>query len=129
MLKKSGRLKRVALAGMIIGLLTVPAFAGTGVYVNGVELTSQQIALVYRATGQVPMPGHYLIQNGCVAHLESGQVACAQTQPSYGGVGSGYGYHDGPGGSWFQRGSDYSGGYSVGGDGAGCIYTPDWSNC
>lgn len=128
MLEKSSRLKSVALAGMIIGLLTVPAFAGTGVYVNGVELSPQQIALVYQRTGQVPLPGHYLIQNACVVHLESGQVACAQAQPGYGGTGGGYGDND-PGEPWFHRGSDYSGGYSVGGDGSGCIYTPNWSNC
>lgn len=33
------------------------------------------------------------------------------------------------GGPWFHRGSDAAGGYSVGGDGSGCIYTPNWSNC
>lgn len=132
------RLERVALLGLMTTMLAVPvAFAnhtGTGVYVNGVELTAQQIALIQQSLGQKPAPGHYLVQNGCVAHLESGQVACPQAAQgggySYGGgVGGGYGDNNGPGGSWFHRGSDYSGGYSVGGDGSGCIYTPNWSNC
>jgi hypothetical protein len=131
----------VLIGGMLAGSA---AFAGTGVYVNGVELNAQQVALVYQSTGQLPAPGHYLVQNRCVAHLESGQVYCPQAAQgggysygggvgggySYGGgVGGGYGYNGGPGNSWFHRGSDYSGGYSVGGDGSGCIYTPNWSNC
>ena len=132
------RLSKVALLGVMTGMLAVPvAFAnhtGTGVYVNGVELTAQQIALIQQSTGQVPVPGHYIVQNGCVAHLESGQVQCPQAAQSGGysyggGIGGGYGHNNGPGGSWFHRGSDYSGGYSVGGDGSGCIYTPNWSNC
>jgi hypothetical protein len=133
-LRKS--LKRRALLVLIGGMLAgSAAFAGTGVYVNGVELDAQQVALAYQSTGQLPAPGHYLVQNGCVAHLESGQVYCPQTAQgggdySYGGgIGGGYGYTGGPGDPWFHRSSDYSGGYSVGGDGSGCIYTPDWSNC
>ena len=131
-------LKKVAWLGLITGMLVGPtAFAnhgGTGVYVNGVELMPQQIALIQHSTGQTPAPGHYLVQNGCVAHLESGQVYCPQTAQgggySYGGsAGGGYGYNNGAGGSWFHRSSDYAGGYSVGGDGSGCIYTPNWSNC
>ena len=46
-----------------------------------------------------------------------------------GGVGGGYGYSNSADGSSFHRGSDYSGGYSVGTDSNGCIYTPNWSNC
>lgn len=133
-LRKS--LKRRALLVLIGGMLAgSAAFAGTGVYVNGVELNAQQVALVYQSTGQLPALGHYLVQNGCVAHLESGQVYCPQTAQgggdySYGGgVGGSYGYSGGPGGAWFHKNGDYAGGYSVGGDGSGCIYTPDWSNC
>ncbi|MCI0653615.1 MAG: hypothetical protein L0Y39_03945 [Methylococcaceae bacterium] len=44
------------------------------------------------------------------------------------GVNGGYGYRNNDG-SWYHQNGDYSGGYSVGGDGSGCIYTPDWSNC
>lgn len=44
------------------------------------------------------------------------------------GVNGGYGYQNNDG-SWYHQNGGYSGGYSVGGDGSGCIYTPDWSNC
>lgn len=138
MLSKLRRLKRirwlVLIGGMLAGSAAFASHEGTGVYVNGVELMPQQIASIQQSLGQAPAPGHYLVQNGCVAHLESGQVVCPQAAQgggySYGGgVGGGYGYNNGPGGSWFHRGSDYFGGYSVGGDGSGCIYTPNWSNC
>lgn len=129
--------KKAVFVGLIGGTLAVgTAFAaGTGVYVNGLELSPPQLTLIYQSTGQVPARGHYLVQNGCVAHLESGQVYCPQATQNgggyshNGGVGGGYGYNGGPGEPWFHRGSDYSGGYSVGGDGSGCIYTPNWSNC
>jgi len=136
MLSKLRRsLRRRAFLVLIGGMLAgSAALAGTGVYVNGVELNAQQVALVHQSTGQLPAPGHYLVLNGCVAHLESGQVYCPQAAQgggySYGGrVGGGYGYNGGAGNPWFHRGSDYSGGYSVGSDGSGCIYTPNWSNC
>lgn len=138
MLSRLRRLRRITwlvlLGGMLAGSAAFADHGGTGVYVNGVELTAQQIALIQQSLGQAPAPGHYLVQNGCVAHLESGQVHCPQAAQgggySYGGgVGGGYGHNNGPGGSWFHRGSDYSGGYSVGGDGSGCIYMPNWSNC
>ena len=152
-------------------LLFAPALAAgpanTGIYINGMELSPQQMEILRQTTGVSLPPGHYLVQNGCIAHLESGEVNCAAPSDRYpggnaydygyggdvydygsdgfaaggdvydygsnayhygGSAGSGYGYDDGSG-TWFQRGSDYSGGYSVGGDGSGCIYTPDWSNC
>jgi hypothetical protein len=139
--------KKKVLCTLVASLLfATTAFAGSatsGIHVNGVELSAQQIAMLRQATGVSLPPGHYLVQNGCVSHLESGQVQCAPPQPrygggvdgygggsyGYGGGSGGYGYNNGSGGSWFQRGSDYSGGYSVGGDASGCIYTPDWSNC
>ncbi len=138
MLSRLYRLKRtrwlVLIGGMLGGSAAFANHGGTGVYANGVELTAQQIAVIQHSFGQAPAPGHYLMQNGCIAHLDSGQVVCPQAAPgggySYGGgIGGGYGHNNGPGGSWFHRGSAYSGGYSVGGDGSGCIYTPNWSNC
>lgn len=118
-------LKRRAWLVLIGGMLAgSAAFAGTGVYVNGVELNAEQMALVYQSTGQLPAPGHYLVQKGCVAHLESGQVYCPQAAQ-----GGGYGYNGGLGNPWFHRSTDSSGDYSVGGDGSGCIYTPHWSTC
>ncbi len=124
----------VLIGGMLGGSAAFASHTGTRVYVNGVELTAQEIALIEQSLGEAPAPGHYLVQNGCVAHLQSGEVVCPQTAQgggySYGGgVGGGYGYNGGAGNPWFHRGSDYSGGYSVGGDGSGCIYTPNWSNC
>ena len=123
-------------SAMFLPTAALANHTGTGVYVNGVELTAQQIAYLYHSTGQIPQPGNYVVRNGCVTHLESGQVSCSHgAQPGYGGgyggggYGSGYGYNSGEGSPWFYRGSDASGGYSVGGDGSGCIYTPDWSNC
>lgn len=44
------------------------------------------------------------------------------------GPGRGYGYQSSDG-SWYHQSGTYSGGYSVRGDGSGCVYTPDWSNC
>lgn len=138
MLSKLDDLKLLAVAAFIaVALFATAAYANptrTGVYVNGVELSTLQVAGVYRMTGQVPARGHYLVWNGCIKHVESGQVACSQAPQrgyEYGGrsVGGGYGYNGGQGGQWFHRGSDASGGYSVGGDGSGCIYTPNWSNC
>jgi len=121
-------------------LLATAAYAnptGTGVFLNGAVLSRPQLVALYRLTGQVPARGHYLMGNGCIKHLESGQMACSQSaQPGYeyggrssGGLSQRYGYNGGQGGAWFHRGSDASGGYSVGGDGSGCIYTPNWSNC
>ncbi len=150
------------LFALAASLLFAPALfaapAATGIFINGVELNPQQIAMLYQTTGVILPPGHYLVQGGCVSHLENGQTQCA-AQPGqqgdsaydysgegygsegyadYGGAngsgdgtysyGGGYGYSNGDG-TWFNRGSDYSGGYSVGGDSSGCIYTPNWSNC
>lgn len=138
MRRKLDDLKILTMAALIaVALLATAAYAspaGTGVFVNGVELSSLQVAALYRVTGQVPARGHYLVANGCIAHVESGQIACPQAAQGgyeYGGrgPGAGYGYSGSPGGSWFYRGSEASGGYSVGGDGSGCVYTPDWSNC
>jgi hypothetical protein len=128
----------VAGLGVVLGAALPASANGTGVYVNGVELTLEQVSILYQSTGQIPAPGHYLFQDGCVAHVESGQVVCAVPPgaPELGGadddgdgIGGGYAEDGGEGDPWFSRGSDYSGGYSVGGDGSGCIYTPDWSNC
>jgi hypothetical protein len=138
MVSKLDDLKILIIAAVIaVSLFATAAYAnppGTGVFVNGVELSQLQVAALYQMTGQIPARGHYLVANGCIAHLESGQVGCpqgAQRGYEYGGgaPGAGYGYYAGQGGAWFHRGSDASGGYSVGGDGNGCVYTPDWSNC
>ena len=141
MWRKLDDLRILTIAAFIaVALFATAAYASpanTGVFVNGEELTQRQLVALYRTTGLVPLPGHYVVWNGCIAHLESGQVACpqaAQAGHEYGGRASGgasggYGYYGGRGGQWFHRGSDASGGYSVGGDGSGCIYTPDWSNC
>jgi hypothetical protein len=138
MLTKLDDLKILIIAAVIaVSFFATAAYANppmTGVFVNGVELSQQQVVAFYRMTGRVPARGHYLVANGCIAHLESGQVACpraAQGGYVHGGrsPGAGYGYSGGQGGSWFHRGSEASGGYSVGGDGNGCIYTPNWSNC
>ena len=44
----------------ILGLgAALPAMAGTGVFVNGVELTPAQWVQAYRMVGQRPVPGHY----------------------------------------------------------------------
>lgn len=137
MWRKLDDLKILTLAALIaVALFATAAYAspaGSGVFVNGEELTRRQLAALYRTTGLAPSPGHYIVWNGCIAHLESGQVGCPQAaQGGYeyggrlsGGASGGYGQ----GGHWFHRGSDASGGYPVGGDGSGCIYTPDWSNC
>lgn len=141
MLGKLDDLKILTIAALIaVSLLATAAYAnpsGTGVFVNGAELTRPQLAAVYRTTGLMLAQGHYIVWNGCVAHVESGQVACPQpTQGNHeyggrtsGGLDGGYGYNGGQGGQWFHRGSEASGGYSVGGDGSGCIDTPNWSNC
>jgi hypothetical protein len=134
MLKRMDDLKVLTIAALIaVALFTTAAYArspGTGVFVNGAELSKPQLVALYRMTGQVPVRGHYLVGSGCIKHLESGQVACAQPAPrGYGYAGQAYSYSGGQGGAWHYRGSDASGGYSVGGDGSGCIYTPNWSNC
>jgi hypothetical protein len=138
MLSKLDDLKILIIAAVIaVSFFATAAYAnppGTGVFINGVELSQMQVAALYRMTGQIPARGHYLVANGCFAHLESGQVGCpraVQGGYEYGGrsPGAGYGYYGGQGGAWFHRGSEASGGYSVGGDGNGCVYTPNWSNC
>lgn len=141
MLSKLDELKILTIAAFLaVALLATSAYAnppGTKVFVNGTELTRVQLAALYQTTGIMPTRGHYIVWNGCIAHVESGQVACPQAaQGAYeyggrsaGGLAGGYGYNGGQGGQWFHRGSQASGGYSVGGDGSGCIYTPNWSNC
>jgi hypothetical protein len=199
--------KAIALIAIIAGLQHVPALAAgqpaSGVYINGIEMTMQQIRMLEMGFGFTLPPGQYLAQNACILHLESEQVRCAQLPeipgfpggeagPEYGnqvfgpdtegyfagggvtnygynpgdyindgygygagvygggsnvysdgtygysygtdgysyqgGVDGGYGYNNSDG-SWFHRNGDYSGGYSVGSDSNGCIYTPNWSNC
>jgi hypothetical protein len=168
------RTSATLLTAFAASLLFAPALfaetAASGIFINGVELDQQQVAMLYQTTGVSLLPGHYLIQDGCVSHLESGQSQCAPQANQYddganeysggvygdgtdgyayggdaydygggaynqggdsyeyGGAGGGYGYSNDDGG-WFHRGGDYSGGYSVGSDNSGCIYTPDWSNC
>ena len=191
------------LLGLAASLLANPAYSGntptTGIFINGSELTPQQVLILRQTAGLNLPPGHYLVQDGCVLHVESGLSNCAPPAQagmygdddeaydddvyefdageyaagspyggggysygaqgygygagvygngsnlyndgtytySYGndgysyqgGVGGGYGYNNQSDGSWFHRGSDYSGGYSVGSDSNGCIYTPNWSNC
>jgi hypothetical protein len=141
MFRKLDDLKILTIAAFVaVTLFATAVYAnpGTGVFVNGMELSTQQVAALYRMTGEVPAAGHYLVWNGCIAHVESGQSTCSQpaSQGGYeyggrtsGGLSGGYGYNGGQGGQWFHRGSDAAGGYSVGGDGSGCIYTPNWSNC
>ena len=147
MLGKLDDLKVLTIAAfVVVSLLATSAYANpqsTGVFVNGSEMTRPQLVALYHSTGLTPARGHYIVWNGCIAHVESGQVACPQAaqtaqapQGGYeyggrtsGGLSGGYGYNGGQGGQSFHRGSDASGGYSVGSDGTGCIYTPNWSNC
>ncbi|NJN39594.1 MAG: hypothetical protein HC807_00220 [Gammaproteobacteria bacterium] len=144
MLGKLDDLKALTIAAFVaLALLATSAYAnppGTGIFVNGSEMTRPQLAALYQSTGLIPARGHYIVWNGCIAHVESGEVVCPQAAQRHGevheyggrtsgGLSGGYGYNGGQGGQWFHRGSQASGGYSVGGDANGCIYTPNWSNC
>lgn len=137
--------RTTALSVFTASLLFAPALfaasAPTGIFINGVELDQQQVALLYQSTGVSLLPGHYLVQGGCVSHLESGQTQCAPQPNEYGdgayeysgdvyGDGSdGYAYggeaYEYGGETYGYGGEAYSQGgesYSYGGDAGGGGY-------
>ena len=74
------KMKATRLLGFIAALLLAPALSAnsstSGVYINGVEMTSQQIEMYQQTVGYSLPPGQYLVYNGCIAQLGSGQVYC-----------------------------------------------------
>lgn len=61
---------------IIAAFTSIPtAFAGTGVFVNGIELNRAQWLQAMRHTGQIPVPGHYWYdaRTGAWGPIRSGQ--------------------------------------------------------
>ena len=136
MTSRSWKLQVVAaLVGFAIFSATLIAHANgrTLVYINGYELTPQELYAVQVQTGTRIPPGNYIYdgRSGCWAELTSGHSEC----PAYAGGGGGGSYISRYGsGEWNANGdwnhwSNAAGG-AVGGTGDGCIYTTfGWSNC
>lgn len=125
-------------------LLGIAVFSGafaahandkTFVYINGYELTSQELYVAQQQSGARIPPGHYLYdrQSGCWMELNTGNSGC----PEYAGDGntgggsyiSRYGSGEWNGSGDWNHWSNAAGG-AVGGTNDGCIYTSfGWSNC
>jgi hypothetical protein len=116
------------------GVLTVLLYsAGTGaqtnVYINGQQLTVEELASLQQQIGPIA-PGYYAYDynSGCWANLSNGATGCLGNSSA--GIyttpyGSGEIYDDG---SWDYYSNPAGGG--VGGTSDGCIYTTyGWSNC
>lgn len=133
MTPRSSKLPMLAfLVGIVILIAAISAQANerTFVFINGYELSPQELHAVQIQTGTRIPAGNYIVDGntGCWAELNSGQTGC----PSQGSGGAYTSRHGG--GEWNANGdwnhwSDAAGG-AVGGTGDGCIYTTfGWSNC
>jgi hypothetical protein len=109
------------------------ANGGTYVFINGYELTPQELYATEQQIGARIAPGNYLYNanTGCWSNLSNGDSGCLGN----GGNGSNGSYVSRYGsGEWNSNGdwnhwSNAAGG-AVGGTGDGCIYTTfGWSNC
>ena len=103
---------------------------GTRAFINGYELTQEELYAVELQTGTRIPPGNYLYdgRTGCWAELDSGESDC----PAYsdnGSYSSRYGSGEWNGNGDWNHWSNAAGG-AVGGSADGCIYTTfGWSNC
>lgn len=129
----SGKLQMMALLvgfAMIVATLAAHATGGTLVFVNGYELTPEELYSIELESGTRVPPGNYIydVGTGCWAELNSGRGDC----PAYGAGGSynsRYGSGEWNGNGDWNHWSNAAGG-AVGGTGEGCIYTTfGWSNC
>lgn len=117
------------------GAFTAQANERTFVYVNGYELTAQELYVAQQSSGTRIPPGNYLYdgQTGCWLELNSGQGGCPGNA-SNGNSGGGsyisrYGSGEWNGNGDWNHWSDAAGG-AVGGTSDGCIYTSfGYSNC
>ncbi len=117
------------------GAFAAQANERTFVYVNGYELTPQELYVAQQQSGARIPPGHYLYdgQSGCWLELNTGQGGCPGNA-SGGNSGGGsyisrYGSGEWNGSGDWNRWSNAAGG-AVGGTNDGCIYTSfGWSNC
>jgi hypothetical protein len=129
----SGKLPMLAfLVGFAFLIATLVAHANgrTLVFVNGYELTPEELYSVQLQSGSRIPPGNYIYdgRTGCWAELNSGRSDC----PSYaagGSYGSRYGSGEWNGNGDWNHWSNAAGG-AIGGTGDGCMYTTfGWSNC
>lgn len=133
MTPRSSRLPMLALVvGFVILVAAISAQANdrTFVFVNGYELSPQELYAVQMQSGTRIPPGNYIVdgQSGCWAELNSGQSGCPG-QAGGGSYTSRYGSGEWNGNGDWNHWSNAAGG-AVGGTGDGCIYTTfGWSNC
>lgn len=133
MTPRSSKLPMLALfVGVAILVATISAQANgrTLVFVNGYELSPQELYAVEAQSGTRIPPGNYIVdgQSGCWAELNSGQSGCPG-QSGGGSYTSRYGSGEYNGNGDWNHWSNAAGG-AVGGTGDGCIYTTfGWSNC
>jgi hypothetical protein len=120
---------------LISGTLSAQTIGRTFVYVNGYELTAQELYVTQQQLGARVSPGNYLYdpQSGCWLELNTGQSGCPGNAGGGNSGGGSYISRYGSGesnanGDW-NHWSNAAGG-AVGGTGDGCIYTSfGWSNC
>lgn len=120
---------------IVSGAFAAQANEKTFVYVNGHELTPQDLYVAQQRSGARIPPGHYLYdgQSGCWVELNSGRGGCpGNTGGGNSGGGSymsRYGSGEWNGAGDWNHWSNAAGG-AVGGTNDGCIYTSfGWSNC
>lgn len=120
---------------LISGTLSAQTIGRTFVYVNGYELTPQELYVTQQQLGARVSPGNYLYdpQSGCWMELNTGQSGCPGNagggNPGGGSYISRYGSGESNANGDWNHWSNAAGG-AVGGTGDGCIYTSfGWSNC
>ena len=120
---------------IVSGAFAAQANEKTFVYVNGYELSPQELYVAQQRSGAHIPPGNYLYdgQSGCWVELNTGQGGCPGNA-SNGNSGGGsyisrYGSGEWNGNGDWNHWSDAAGG-AVGGTSDGCIYTSfGYSNC
>jgi hypothetical protein len=127
----------VILSGIFLAVaaVAVEAQGRTLVFINGYELSAQELYVAQQQLGARIAPGNYLYdgQSGCWMELNSGRSGCPASAGAGNGTGGSYISPYGSG-EWNANGdwnhwSNAAGG-AVGGTGDGCIYTSfGWSNC
>lgn len=133
MTPRSSRLPMLAfLVGLAILIAAISAQANgrTFVYVNGYELSAQELYAVQMQSGMRIPPGNYIVdgQSGCWAELNTGRSGCTG-QSGGGSYTSRYGSGESNANGDWNHWSNAAGG-AVGGTGDGCVYTTfGWSNC
>lgn len=115
---------------ILVATISAQANGRTLVFVNGYELSPQELYTVQMQSGTRIPPGNYIVdgQTGCWAELNSGRSGCP-VNAGGGSYTSRYGSGERNANGDWNHWSNAAGG-AVGGSADGCIYTTfGWSSC